>query len=303
MGARKSAKGSAHEFGGDWTTKKLNALSRYLAAYTTALKNQSFSLSYIDAFAGTGTRKQRDPADENKMTPLFPDLAEADSKRLLDGSARLALQVEPRFTRYIFIDQDRVHCASLERLKADFSDKAAAINVTCGDANHEIQRICSTTQWSSNRAVLFLDPYGMQVEWKTIEAVAATKAIDMWLLFPLGMGVNRVLKRDGNIPDSWRSRLNLLLGTEEWEQEFYRVEKTPTLFGEDEEWVTKASMQVIGGFFNRQLKTIFAGVADRPGVLRNLRGSPLYLFCFAAANPHGAPIALKIANHILKELG
>ena len=38
--------------------------------------------------------------------------------------------------------------------------------------------------WSLHRAVLFLDPYGMQVEWATIEAVAKTKAIDLWLLFP-----------------------------------------------------------------------------------------------------------------------
>ena len=35
--------------------------------------------------------------------------------------------------------------------------------------------------WSSHRAVLFLDPYGMQVEWTTIEAIARTGAIDLWL--------------------------------------------------------------------------------------------------------------------------
>ncbi len=38
----------------------------------------------------------------------------------------------------------------------------------------------------------------MQVDWKTIEAVAATKAIDLWLLFPLGVGVNRLLTRSGD---------------------------------------------------------------------------------------------------------
>ena len=32
---------------------------------------------------------------------------------------------------------------------------------------------------------MFLDPYGMEVEWKTLQAVAATRAIDVWFLFPL----------------------------------------------------------------------------------------------------------------------
>jgi three-Cys-motif partner protein len=74
-----------------------------------------------------------------------------------------------------------------------------------------VQKLCDK-DWTSRRAVLFLDPYGMQVEWRTIEAIAATKAIDLWLLFPLGIGVNRLLTKSGDIPESWRNRLNLLLG-------------------------------------------------------------------------------------------
>lgn len=42
----------------------------------------------------------------------------------------------------------------------------------------------------------------MQVEWKTIEAIAKAKAIDMWLLFPLGIGVARLLTNSGDIPES-----------------------------------------------------------------------------------------------------
>jgi len=64
----------------------------------------------------------------------------------------------------------------------------------------------------------------MQVEWSTVEAIAATKAIDLWLLFPLGIGVNPLLTRSAEIPEAWRHRLDLLLGTTEWFDEFYRVE-------------------------------------------------------------------------------
>ena len=124
----------------------------------------------------------------------------------------------------------------------------------------------------------------------------------MWLLFPLGIGVNRLLKRSGDIPASWRTRLNTLLGTEEWYEEFYKVEKTPTLFGGEQEHVIKATMDTIGRYFNGRLQTIFAGVADEPGVLRNSANNQLYLLCFAVANERGAPVALRIANHLLRDM-
>ena len=41
-------------FGGQWTEEKLDILEGYLDAYTTVLKNQPFSLVYLDAFAGEG---------------------------------------------------------------------------------------------------------------------------------------------------------------------------------------------------------------------------------------------------------
>ena len=101
--------------------------------------------------------------------------------------------------------------------------------------------------------MLFLDPYGMQVEWKTIEAIAGTRAIDMWLLFPLGIGVNRLLTKTGDIPESWRHRLNVLLGNENWYEEFYTVERRPNLFGDDEARVERASVETIGRYFNDRL--------------------------------------------------
>ena len=63
------------------------------------------------------------------------------------------------------------------------------IDVLNEDANVAVQRICRETNWRSHRAVLFLDPYGMQVSWATLETVAATKSIDVWMLYPTGMGL------------------------------------------------------------------------------------------------------------------
>jgi len=300
---RTTGKGKAHQFGGDWTNAKLDVLKKYLSAYTTALKNQPFVKRYVDAFAGTGyrtARKEKVDASPQELL-LFPDLAEKEPQGLLDGSARIALKTEPRFEKYIFIERSAERCAELEALKAEFPRLASDITIRQGDANTEIRDLCSKGgDWRGNRAVLFLDPYGMQVEWATIVAIAETKAIDMWLLFPLGIGVNRLVTKSGDIPESWQQRLDLLLGTTAWREEFHKIQKRLTLFGPAEQ-VEKATTESIGRYFNERLKTVFAAVAEQPRVLRNSANSPLYLLCFAAANERGAPVALKIANHLLKE--
>ena len=59
-------------------------------------------------------------------------------------------------------------------------------------------------------------------------------------------------------------------------------------------------MDLIGKYFNERLATAFAGVAPNPYTLRNTQGAPLFLLCFAAANPNAVAPAIKIAQDILK---
>jgi three-Cys-motif partner protein len=250
------AKRPTHQFGGAWTDQKLDVLEGYLTAYTTALQKAEFTKGYIDAFAGSGYRdaKQGEPGH-------FPDLVDQESQGLLEGSARRALRVTPRFDGYVFIESHAGRRAQLDALKADFPAQASSIQIRPGDANSELQKICALS-WTNRRAVLFLDPYGMQVDWTTIAAVADTRAIDMWLLFPLGIGVNRLLRRDADIPPAWRDRLTALLGTEEWFDEFYRVETKTNLFGDEETRIIKeASTDTIGKYFVKRLNTVFTTVS------------------------------------------
>lgn len=163
-----------HRFGGEWTTRKLDVLSRYLTAYTTALRNQPFTTGYIDAFAGTGYRTMRAREEDLSSELLFPDLATTESQALLDGSARLALQIDPPFDRYVFIERNRDRGEALEALRDDFPTHRDRISIRTDEANRAIREMCAR-DWSNHRAVLFLDPYGTQVEWETIEAIAARK--------------------------------------------------------------------------------------------------------------------------------
>ncbi len=246
-------------FGGDWTTEKLERVRKYLAAYVIALKKQGFHLLYIDAFAGTGYRTLK--RDENQAELLLPDLAQPDSQTFANGSARNALEIQPQFNEYVFIEKDPARCVELERLKTDFPQMSSGISVINADANTYLSQLCQKTEWMRRRrrAVLFLDPFGMQVEWNTIRAIAETRAIDLWLLFPLGIGVNRLLRRDGKIDLALRSRLDAFFGTTEWFDAFYRTYTTENLFGAETQTRKIGNFDTIERYFVERLRTVFAG--------------------------------------------
>lgn len=285
-------------FGGGWTEDKLERVRKYLQAYTHVLKDKRFRFAYIDAFAGTGYRTEIQPKHSPSL--LLPELAEGESQEFLDGSARIALQVEPRFHKYIFIEKDPKRYVELEQLKIEFPALKDDIILENKEANSYLQDLCLKRNWATRRAVLFLDPFGMQVTWATIEAIAKTQAIDLWILFPLGIGVNRMLTKSGKISDAWRQKLDTMFGATDWYDAFYQPQVTSGLFGESTSMVKVSDFDSIGQYFVRRLKTIFAGVADNPLPLFNSRNVPLFLLCFASGNPRGSKTAIKIAQNILE---
>ena len=167
------------------------------------------------------------------------------------------------------------------------------------DANDFLLNFCAQNDWSKKRAVLFLDPFGMQVDWKTIEAIAETKAIDLWYLFPIS-GVARLLTKDGKMEPEWENRLNLIFGKTDWRDAFYTRGQTIDLFSEESGLQKTADYSGIAQYFINRLSSVFAGVAPNPLKLLNSKNIPLFLLCFACGNEKGKPIALRIAKHILK---
>jgi three-Cys-motif partner protein len=282
-------------FGGDWTEEKLRRLQKYLKADNVALKNQPFTREYIDAFAGTGYREVKQP--DSLASLLLPELVEEDCQDFLDGSASIALKVEPPFHKFTFIERKASKFDELCKLKDRHPDRE--IVTLRGDANEHIRELCRGS-WDYRRAVLFLDPFGMQVTWETIKAVASTRAIDMWLLFPLGVAVSRLLKKDGDIEESLRRSLDVLFGESSWFDAFYKIETAENLFRQQQQSVYKVDFRSMERYFIDRLRSIFPGVAENPLQLLNSRNVPLYLLCFAAGNAKGAPIAVGIAQNVLK---
>lgn len=287
-----------NQFGGKWTNEKLERVRKYLAAYVTIMSKQKFRFAYIDAFAGTGYRNLR--AGPKNQQLLFPELAAKESQQFLAGSVRLALEVTPRFTKYIFIEIEGRRHIELEKIKLDFPALKDDITIIHGEANSYLQDLCRNYRWDRNRAVLFLDPYGMQVTWETRKAISATKAIDLWILFPLGVAVNRLLKRNGRLFPKTKVRLDALFGLDDWYNAFYQESDIDDLFSQEIQIQKIARFDSIAQYFVRRLKSIFAGVAENPLPLYNSTNNPLYLLCFACGNERGKLTALKIAQDILR---
>lgn len=288
-----------HNFGGNWTALKLERVRKYLRAYTTIMSKQPFRFAYIDAFAGTGYRTLKESGNATEL--MLPRMYEEDVKKFFDGSARVALEVTPRFSKYIFIEKNETRFGELQRLLEEFPDLQTDIKLVQDEANSYLQELCNH-DWlrSRRRAVLFLDPYGMAVKWNTIEAIANTQAIDLWILFPLGMAVNRLLRKDAKINRTVQNTLNEFFGTEDWFKEFYKNDESPSLFGPLSGQQKVADFDSIEAYFIERLESVFTKVAKNPLRLYNRRNNPLYLLCFAAGNPKGASTAVKIAQDILK---
>ena len=224
---------------------------------------------------------------------------------MIEGSAKLALKAPNKFDKYIFIEKSKSHCKELRQMiKEQFSDVDDRINIHIDDCNSKLQEICGQTNWKRNRAILFLDPFATEVKWETLEAIAATKAIDLWYLFPMS-AANRMLKRDGEIDPTWKARLDMIFGDSSWFEEFYKKDPQLNIFGDDDRYLKDVNTSSLSEYICKRLKTIFPAVAPNPRILYNTKNSPLFLFCFAVSNnnPKAIGLALNGAKYILEYKG
>jgi three-Cys-motif partner protein len=187
---------------GPWAKEKLEALRQYLSFYTTVLKKQDQWLRgtiFVDAFAGPGLSRVRTKEKAAEPPGLFGPDPESDRAEIefLKGSPLVALDIANPFTSYVFIERDPQRVAELNGLKAEYA-LTRAITVHESEANTALEAwLASGIDWKHHRAVVFLDPFGMQMPWPTVEALARTKAIEVIINFPLGMAIQRLLTKSG----------------------------------------------------------------------------------------------------------
>lgn len=278
-----------NRFGGDWTKIKIEILVEYAKAYLTIMNSRSFfKLLYFDGFAGSGEIIKEKNNEEKSTINLDITI----------GAARRIIEINtPRpFDEYYFVEKNPKNYRLLEsKTKKAFPLKK--IFTTQEDCNKKLIDLANYLRVPANsryRTLAYIDPCGMQVEWRSIECLRGLP-IDMWILVPTGLGVNRLLKKDGQISDTWLAKLELFLRLSRDEIESYFYKKENTLFAEiidvrKEVGAIKKSAEL----YRSRLKEVFQHVST-PFELKNSSNSIMFHLFLTSNNK----AALKIANDIV----
>lgn len=280
----------SNEFGGNWTQEKISLFMKYVPAYLTIMNSQinnkeyakDWKLMYFDGFAGSG------------------EIFHESSQTVIEGVATRVLAItEPReFDIYRFVELNKTKAEELQNvIESKFSSKKEKIRVYQKDFNEISSMMVEFLRKDKKyKTLAFIDPFGMEVNWCSIEKMKGL-SLDMWILVPTGMGVNRLLKNNGDIDETWLLKLKNFLGLSEEEitNTFYKTKKVLTLFGEtthiqkQEDAIEKAH-----SLYKSKLETIFKHVSCSY-VMRNSNNTILYHFLLVSNNE----TAVKIANHIV----
>lgn len=289
---------------GPWAKDKLERLGKYLSAYTKIMRKQEWcdGYVYVDAFAGPGVHRIRgtdDATQEEKLQAMLIDIAhhaqsDMDHKEFIAGSPRVALEIEHPFTYYVFVEKDPERVRHLERIKLEFEGRRNIL-IKQKDCNgYLLDKLANNPRinWSKWRAVVFLDPFGMQVPWSTIEALAKTGAVEVFLNLPVGMAIQRLLRRDGHFTSRQRKKLDTYFGSPEWYQVLYRRE--PDLFGNEIAIKVEESGKALLEWYRSRLRKLF-GHVSKAALIKNTRGGHLYYLLLATPKKAGE----RIASYIL----
>jgi len=263
---------------GYWSELKLDIIKDYATAYSVifnAKKQRGFQHLYIDAFAGSGVHISRSTGD------------------FVSGSPLNALQVQPSFREYHFIDLDSNKVANLRTIVGDRPD----VHLYEGDCNSVLlDQVFPKAKFEDyRRALCLLDPYGLHLDWKVIETAGRMQSIDMFLNFPIADMNRNVLWQNPEakgIRATDIQRLTAFWGDESWRQIAYST--TGNLFG----FLEKEDNDRIALAFQKRLKQM-AGFKHVPSPLpmRNTKGAIVYYMFFASQKP----VASDIVEAIFKK--
>lgn len=185
-----------------WSEVKLQILSEYLSGFSRAVRGRSSEAIYLDLFAGSYENERR------------------HAPGTFAGSAHIALETRPPFTRLAFFELPEPAAALEEAIRSARPDDRRW-RVFPGDCNETLPLALDSMadiRWAPTFA--FLDPLGLQVAWTTVEALARWRAdkktkVEQWILLP-EPALARVLGLRGARGRWSADRLDRLYGMRDW---------------------------------------------------------------------------------------
>ncbi len=286
-------------WGGTWTIQKLDAFVNYVKAYLTIMKKCYYwETIYFDGFAGSGERlkkKIRQQAGfdfsltENSLEDI--DLYKGSVKRILDLK-------ELTFDYYYFIDTNSSNIEKINSLKKTIThidpERIIAREADCNDQMPELSKALKTGKYV---ALLFIDPFGMQINWESIASLKDTRS-DIWILIPSGVAVNRLLPKTGKVKSKAKLERFFGLDYDDLHNFFYTDKSTRTLFGKVRRIEKLANpIERVAELYKNQLKTVWKNVTSKPLILKNSKNVAIFHLHFASNNNN----AMKIASQIIEK--
>jgi three-Cys-motif partner protein len=260
---------------GYWSELKLEIVGKYGAAYTTAF-NRSPNLKkyYIDAFSGAGVHISKKTGTQ------------------VEGSPSRALNVSPPFDGFYFIDLDEDKTDYLRSTCGSRPD----VHIHTGDSNkYLVEEVLPKIQYNKfTRALCLLDPYALDLDWGVILQAGQSKAVDLFLNFPvMDMNRNAIWRSPDKAPQGGIDRMNRFWGDESWRQAAYAESKQTNLFFKSA--LEKQDNAAIVGAFQKRLKAVagFEFVPD-PLPMRNSNNAVVHYLFFASQKP--------VANTIITDI-
>jgi three-Cys-motif partner protein len=265
---------------GFWSLQKLDILGKYLPAYSRIMCRQGWcpAYYYVDAFTGT-----INPQDK-------------ETEEYLAGSPIRALETKPPFTGYYFIEKDNERFQRAKELANAYPDHE--IYPLHGDCNEKICEVIIPMLRSDSRqrALVFLDPYGLNAYWSTVQELAETGQCDVFINFPV-MGVIRNLPLDQQPDKNNLAHICNVFGDDKWYTDLYTQQQVLTLLnGTVTTWVRTRNIEdrLVNEYIAR-LHRCFSFVST-PKRMVNSKSATQYMLMLASQNK----TAIKIMNDIFK---
>lgn len=261
------------------TLEKLEYFKKYIQAYLVATKKLPIKY-YIDAFAGSGKCILCDKKCKSKGGLRC---RECGKGKLVDGSAMIALKIKKNFNGYIFIDLNKNSIKELEGfikelapvLQSKIITKNSDSNVVLIDIYKYIPKYAG--------CLIFLDPEGPELEWRTIEYLSKINKADLLILYPYDMALVRLASR-------YKEKLNKFYGDYGWIK----------IYKDKENFNPNKRRKALLDFYQKNLKALGFQYVICKSIRRRLRsGKSLYHIILVSHHP----AAQKIMEHIFnKEL-
>ena len=257
---------------GQWAAEKLYYVKTYVDIFETSMHSKQWrSRNYIDLFAGPGKC-----------------VVEESGEHFL-GSPLLALTTEYPFTDYFFVDLSSENIAALEK-RCAAAEISGKVHYTVGDSNDQVNLIVEDINrldksyiegsWSSLN-LAFLDPDGLELEWKTVETLAKVNRMDLIIHYSQH-GLARNLDQCYTVENE--TIIDRFFGDWEWRRIFERWRVKSNRKGMHRELID---------YYKSKLKTLgYQEIRneDETGIeplMCSSKQAPLYRLLFASKHPLG----------------